>query len=75
VAEGKFYTARDLIRELRKLPPDMPVEFTPINGAWLGASKPQRAFQVNVWTSNGNGAKKPYSKKCRAQIYIGDEQS
>lgn len=74
MSEGKFYTARDLIRELRKLPPDMKVEFSPINRAWLGAMKPQRAFQVEVWSSKGNHARKPYSKSAHAQIYIGDEQ-
>lgn len=71
MADKPMVTARELIAALRKLPADMPVEFHPIDGGWLGAMKPLRAFQVNVWTAKGNSTRKPYPKTARAQIYVG----
>jgi hypothetical protein len=65
-------TARDLIRALKKLPPDMPVHFMPIHSSWLGSMRPLQAFQISIWTSKGNSARKPYSKQCTAQIYVGE---
>jgi hypothetical protein len=64
-------TARELIAALRKLPPDMPVSFMPIDGGWLGSMKPLHAFQVNVWNAKGNQPRKPYPKTARAEIYVG----
>lgn len=65
-------TAGLLIAQLRKLPKNMPVDFSIIHPGWLGAMKPIQAFQVEVWNEKGNAGRKPYSKKCRASIYIGE---
>lgn len=71
MSDKPMVTARELIAALRKFPPDMPVAFHPIDAGWLGAMKPLHAFQVNVWNSKGNGARKPYPKTARAEIYVG----
>lgn len=66
----KYRTARQLIAALRKLPPDMPVEFKSVSGTWPG---PLYAFQVNVWSRKGNWARKPYPKSAIAEIYVSVE--
>lgn len=46
-------TPRELIAQLQTLPPDVPLEFSPITSAWLGTLRPMRAGEISMYTADG----------------------
>lgn len=49
-------TVFQLRQMLDRLPPDMPVEFSPITDAWLGCTNPVHAKDIEFYDDDGNNA-------------------
>jgi hypothetical protein len=67
-------TAIELMGLIATLPPEMPIEFSPISMAWLGTSGSMRADNIAFYTESGASAL-PTDPGARAVIQIVEERA
>jgi hypothetical protein len=66
-------TVKDIMQILQTLPPDLPVEFEPISGAWMGTFNPMRVDDFHFYNDEGDGVL-PLDKGARMVIHISEDR-
>lgn len=66
-------TVRDLMCILQTLPPDMPVQFGIISGAWHGTCNPMRVSDAHFYNEDGDGAL-PLDKDAELHLFISEDK-
>jgi hypothetical protein len=66
-------TVKEIRALLEGLPDDLPVEFSPISMAWLGASKPMRFDEIHFYNAEGGHAM-PNDEGAYLDIHLVEDQ-
>ena len=67
-------TVGDLRKLIADLPDHMPVEFSPITNAWLGANEPMRARDIHIYDAKGWKSSTVEDPTAKVSIYLYEEE-
>lgn len=68
-------TVIELRAMLAGLPDDMPVEFSPITAAYMGANHPLRVSDMSLYDAEGHNFALPDQDGAKVTIYISEDDS
>lgn len=68
-------TVGDIRELLKDLPGDLPIEFSPITGAYLGANYPLRVKDIKFYAEKGWRSADPDEEGAYGTIYIWEDDS